>query len=131
MPNRKHVSVVIADPAADQTFNLLKVPVGHQYTIEAAYAAVPDAQAATAGYADIYLVNGGVTGGGTAQIGSGGGSSDWVANVAKAIAVTDGSGKLTAGQWLNVEIDETSNGLGLPITIAIEYVDGIGANANA
>lgn len=131
--DRRILSVVIGDPGADSIFPLMRVPTGHQYTIEDAYASMEDDLAAsTADFVDIGLYNAGTDGLQTDSIATAaGGTPGWSKNVAKQIAITDGSGKLTAGQWLACNYAETGT-VTLPfVTIVVEYVDGIGANANA
>lgn len=131
--NRKHVSVVIHDRGGDDAIALLRVPAGHQYTVEDAYAVLSDdLGASTANYLNVGLLNGGTAGTETDSIATAaGGTVGWSANVAKQIAITEGSGKLTAGQWLVANIVETGALAPAALTVYVDYVDGIGDMADA
>jgi hypothetical protein len=130
MDTKRVLTAVIYDPGADARINLLRVPTGHQYTIEAAYAVASLAiNASTANYVDVSLENGDTAG--TAQTaigGTAGGTAGWAANTPKEITITSGSGKLTAGQWLNVNYAETGT-VAPQLVVVVEYVDGIGSKA--
>lgn len=127
------VSVQFVDPGADKLIAALRVPTGHQYTIEKAYAVLDTTLAAnTANYVNISLENGGTAGTGTTAMGgTAGGTAGWTANTPQEISITAGSGKLTAGQWLNVSYDEEGTVAPGRFSVVIEYVDGIGSNAAA
>jgi hypothetical protein len=131
LENRHVVSVVIADPAADRKVNILRVPTGHTYTIEKAYAVADRVRAADAtDYYSVSLENGGTAGTGTTAIGgTAGGTAGWVANTPQEITITSGSGDLTAGQWLNASYDEEGTVAPGNLTVCIEFVDGIGSKA--
>ena len=131
--DKRILSVIIADPLADGIIPIMRVPVGHQYTFEDADVAMDDDLAAsTANYASFKLINAGTDGLQTDAISDEiGGTPGWAKNVAKGFTVVDGSGKLTAGQWLAVQYAETGT-VALPhASLCIEYVDGIGEKANA
>lgn len=131
--DKRVLSVIIADPLADGIIPIMRVPTGHQFTIEAANASADaDLATSTADYASLTLYNAGTDGLQTDAISNAiGGTPGWAKNVAKAFTVVDGSGKLTAGQWLAVKYDEEGTVALGHTTVCVEYVDGIGANANA
>lgn len=131
MINRKVLTVVVYDPGQDASIPLLKVPADHAYTIEAAYATVDRTVAA---HADnrfaLTLLNGGSAQAGTDAISDAiGGAGGWVANTAKAFAITDGSGQLDAGEWLMLKYDENGTIAPGEIAVTVEYVDGVGSTA--
>lgn len=127
------VSVVIADPAADVTVPLLKVPTDKQYTIENGFASIAAViSGSTANYIEMTLVNMDTDGSGTDEISDTiGGTAGWAANAIKDFTVVAGSGKLTAGQILGVKYAETGTVAPKPMTVHVEVVDGIGSKANA
>lgn len=131
--NRKVASFLIYDPGQDTRINLMQVPDDHNYTIEAVeFVADRTLAAGTDAYYSLGLENGGTAG--TAQTAlhtAVGGTPGWVAQTPQAGAITDGSGRLTAGQWLNVNYAETGTVASGVMTVNIEYVDGIGDTANA
>jgi hypothetical protein len=126
-------SINVSDPAASKRIPLLRVPDDHNYTIEKCYVAPDTTQAGAAGtYWELSLENGGTSG--TAQTlisGTAGGTPGWTANTPQEVAVTAGSGKLTAGQWLNANYAETGAPAPGRFTINLEVRDGIGSKANA
>lgn len=129
----KQVVVVIPDPTEDAYIPIARVPANHQWTFEAAYAIASKAVAsATDAYINLSLMNGGTDGAQTDLISDAiGGTDGWAVNTAKAFTIVDGSGKLTAGQYLVVFYNETGTVAPLPITVIVDYVDGIGEKANA
>ncbi|HNB50341.1 MAG TPA: hypothetical protein PK530_00280 [Anaerolineales bacterium] len=127
------ITLNITDPGADKRIPLLRVPEKENYTIER-FDVVPDTTtaASTANWWKLSLENGGTAG--TAQTvigGTVGGTAGWTANTPKTGTITAGSGRLTAGQWLNANYDE--NGTVAPgrFTINLEIRAGIGSKANA
>lgn len=132
MENRHVQTFVIYDPGQDAIIPLLRVPDDHVYTVEAAYASVDRATEAATAYFTEQLYNGGTAITGTTAITDAvGGSLGWAANTYKEMTVVDGSGDLTAGQWLTVKHDETNAVTPGVIAITVEYVDGIGSKAAA
>lgn len=131
MENRITISVPIYDPGQDSYVPILRVPTGHVYSIEAAYACADRAHgASTADYYMINLLNGGTAGTATTAIsGTAGGTAGWAANTPKAMTPISGSGDLTAGQWLVASYQETGTAAPGIVTLSIELVDGIGAYA--
>ena len=131
--DKRLLSIVIADPLADGVIPVMRVPTGEQYTVEAAYlSADADLAASTANYASLTLFNAGTDGLQTDAISDVvGGTPGWAKNVAKAMTVVDGSGKLTAGQWLAIKYDEEGTVALGHTTLCVEYVAGIGEKANA
>jgi len=127
------LAINVSDPAASKRIPLLRVPDDHNYTIEKCYVTPDTDQAAAAGtYWEISLENGGAAG--TAQTvisGTAGGTVGWTANTPQEVTVTAGSGKLTAGQWLNASYAETGAPAPGRVTINLEVRDGIGSKANA
>jgi hypothetical protein len=125
--------VSFADPTADAVIPVLKAPSDHDITIEAAYAVSVDGVAADAtDIVSLNLVNAGTSGTATTSIsGTAGGTAGWTANVAQSMAVTAGSGVLSAGQYLGLNYNEGGTVAPLNFIVMIEYVDGIGASANA
>jgi len=128
---RKVATFTIYDPGQDARVNVLKVPTNHTYTIEAAVAVLDrDLAASTANYVEVSLENAGAAG--TAQTvigGTAGGTAGWTGQTPKAISITSGSGDLTAGQYLAVNYAETGAVAPGVLTVIVEYVDGVGANA--
>jgi hypothetical protein len=128
---RKTIPIVFTPPANDTRLTLLKVPAGHSYTVDGwEMAADVDISASTANYAQMTLENGDVAG--TAQTNIGGtlgGTPAWSKNVTKAGTITAGSGKLTAGQYLNLNYDITGTPTVGRFTIILDVVEGIGAKA--
>jgi len=131
MINRKVLSVTIYDPGQDSRIPLFKVPAGHEYTVEAAYASTDRAVTAHAtNKFTLTLQNGGSAQAGTTAISDAiGGDGGWAANTPVAFAITSGSGDLTAGQWLMVKYDEGGTIAPGEITVVVEYVDGVGSKA--
>lgn len=131
--DKRILSIVIVDPEADGVIPVMRIPAGHQYTIEAAYlSADADLAASGVNYAMLTLFNAGTDGLQTDAISDVvGGTLGWAKNVAKPMTVIDGSGKLTAGQWLAVKYDEEGTVALGHTTLVVEYVDGIGEKANA
>lgn len=131
MINRHVLSVQLPDGAGDRKYAVGRVPDDHNWTIEKVYAVADRTTAAsTADYFQCCLHNGGTAGTGTTLMGgTAGGTAGWVANTPQEITITAGSGKLTAGQWLNVSYDEEGTVAPGTITVSIEYVDGIGSKA--
>lgn len=132
MENRHVLSVAIYDPGQDAVVPVFRVPTDHVYTVEAAYATVDRTTAAATAYFTGQLLNGGTAGTATTAISAAcGGSLGWTANVPKEMAITDGSGDLTAGQWLVYKHDETFAVTPGVVTVTVEFVDGIGSTAAA
>lgn len=129
----KTKTFVISDPGKDAVILVDRVPEDQVYTIEAVYFSFGDAIAAsTANYLDVDLVNAGTGGTDTGSMMSTvGGTPGWVKNVPKAGTITDGSGDLTALQYLGVRWAETGTIGPLPLSVTIEYVEGIGEKAYA
>lgn len=130
--NKRHIlsaQLYLAD--ADKNIPLFRVPDDHTITVEAAYAVTDTTLAAgTSNYYTITLLNGGTAGTATTAISAAaGGTPGWTLSVPKTIAITDGLGDLTAGQWLVVKYDETGTLPANTTTVCVEYVEGIGAKA--
>lgn len=131
---RKVASVVVYDPGQDGVVPVLRVPTGETWTIEAAYAVADRTSAAsTADYWAVGLYNGGTAGTAVDAVSSAnaGGTAGWVANTPKSISITDGSGDLSAGQYLCVNYAETGTAAPGVISVFIEYVEGHGSTATA
>jgi hypothetical protein len=130
-PNKHLLSVVITDPGADKSVPVLRAD--ENITIEAAYVcADTTVGASTADYYAVNLLNGGVAGTETTNIGGTvGGVAGWVANTPKSLAITAGSGKLTTGQWLVAKYNEEGTVAPGRITVVVEYVRGVGSAAAA
>lgn len=128
---REVTSVVIYDPGADKNILMLRVPANETWTIEAAYAAAATTLAAgTVDTFAISLLNGGTVGTGTTAISDAvGGTAGWVAQTPKAITITEGSGDLTAGQYLVVKYDEAGSVAPVGISVIVEFVRGRGLAA--
>lgn len=131
--NKLHVlPFTIPDPGADRNYNVLRVPNKHAITIERAFV-VPDRDVAADGsnYIQVTLMNGGAAGTGTDAISdtAGGASVAWTANVAKELTITEGSGKLAAGEWLVAKYEEAGTIDPGTLSLVIEYVEGIGSKA--
>lgn len=125
------LSVNITDPGADKKVPLLRVPDDEVYTIEDCHI-VPDTTlaASTADYYQCSLENGGTAGNGTTVMsGTAGGTAGWTANTPKQAAITEGSGKLTAGQYLNLNYDEAGTIAPGRFTVCLAIVAGKGAKA--
>lgn len=133
LENRNILSIVFADPTADKVIGLLRVPDKNSITVEDAYAVNDTALAAsTANYVETSLENGGTSGTAATVIsGTAGGTAGWAANVPQQMAPIAGSGKLTAGQWLNGRYAETGTVAPGRTTMVVEFVWGIGSKANA
>lgn len=130
---RQVASVVITDPGADKAVPILCAPSNDHITVEAAYVcADTSVSGSTVNYYSVNLLNGGTAGTGTTNIGSTvGGTAGWTANTPKTISITDGSGKLTDGQWLVANYAETGTVAPGRICVVVEYVRGVGASAAA
>jgi len=131
--HKKTLSVVIPDPTADEKLVIMKAPSDHPITIEDAYVAIAgDVAGSTANYIQINLIDGGAAGTATTVMsGTAGGTAGWTDNVAKQMAITAGSGRLDASDYLVLNYDETGAVAPAMLTVMIEYVDGLGAKTNA
>lgn len=129
----KVVSVMFPDPTADEVLAILKAPADHAITIEDAYVVIAGGlSASTANFVNCNLQNAGTSGTATTVIsGSAPGTAGLADNVASQMAITDGSGQLTAGQWLHLNYAETGTVAPSTITVVVEYVDGAGSKKAA
>jgi hypothetical protein len=130
--NRHVQTFVVYDPGQDARIPLFKVPAGHGYTVEKAYATLDRAVSSHATKTvAIKLQNGGTDQSGTDAITDivGGANVAWAANTAKPLTVTAGAGLLDAGEWLMLNYDENGTVAPGEICITVEYVDGIGSKA--
>jgi len=128
---RFSVAVNITDPGADVRVPLLRVPTGEVYTVEDAYI-VPDTamSASTANYYQTALENANASG--TAQTlisGTAGGTAGWAVNSPKQMAITEGLGDLSAGQYLNLKYDEEGTIAPGRFTVMLEVTRGHGGKA--
>lgn len=129
---RFSVTVNVDLPNADKRVAVLKVPAGEaMYTIEEAYASLDTALTAGAGtWFGVSLENGGTSGTAQTQIsGSAGSTAGWVANEPKQMAITEGSGDLTEGQYLNVFYDQTGSPTPGRLSIMLQVTRGRGGTA--
>lgn len=134
LAHRKVASVCVLDPGADLKFPVLVAPADSGgITIEKAWAVISKTiTASTANYVSVNLINGGTAGTATTNIGgTAGGTAGMVAYVPGAITITAGSGRLTAGQFLMANYDETGTVDPDAVSVIVEYVDGVGAARNA
>lgn len=133
MINRHVATIAVMDPGQDSAIPIFRVPSDHVYTIERVFAQADRTLAAgTTNYFSVQLLNGGTAGTGTTAIASAiGGTVGWTANTPQEGTVTDGSGDLTEGQWLVAKYDETGSVTPGVVSVTVEYLDGIGANAEA
>ena len=132
LAHRKVASVVVLDPAGDLKFPIMVAPADGSITVEKVWVSVSTTIAASVtNYVDLTVLNGGTAGTATTNIGgTGGGTLGMVAYTPQGIAITAGSGRLTAGQFLMINYDE--NGAVAPgaVSVVVEYVDGLGAARN-
>lgn len=132
LAHRKVASVTVLDPASSLKFPVMVAPADGSVTVEKGWVFVAKTIAAsTANYVEFNILNGGTGGIATTDIGgTGGGTVGMVAYVPGAIAITAGSGRLTAGQVLMCSY--TENGTVDPdaISVVVEYVDGLGVARN-
>jgi hypothetical protein len=133
LAHRKVASVVVLDPGADLKFPVMVCPADHSITVEKAWFSVSKTiSASTANYVACNLLNGGTAGTATTNIGStAAGTAGIVAYVPGAITITAGSGRMTAGQVLMANYDETGTVDPDAVSVIVEYVDGLGAARNA
>jgi hypothetical protein len=134
LAHRKIASVTVLDPGADLKFPVLVAPADIPgITIEKGWAFVSKSiSGSTANYVSFTLLNGGTAGTATTSIGgTAGGTSGMTAYVPEAIAITAGSGRLTAGQVLMCNYDETGTVDPDAVSIVVEYVEGLGAARNS
>ena len=131
------LSIPIFDPGQDSRINILKVPAHHTYTVENAEIVVDRAiNASTANYVEFNLENAGTSGtaqsaisdtiGGTAAVGT---APAWAAQTPKSLTIVAGSGDLAAGEYLALNYSETGTIGNQVITVLLDLVDGVGANA--
>lgn len=132
MENRQIRTVVIPDMST-ASVNLLRVPTGHSYTVEDAWATTNvDIAANGTVYDTVALVNGGTAGTSTTAIsGTAGGTAGWSKNVAQEMAIISAKGKLTAGQWLVAQFAKNGSPTAAAMSITVEFMDGIGYKANS
>lgn len=137
MDDQKMLILPIFDPGQDTRINVLKVPTGHTYTIEAAeimtdrtLSGATDTgvkafleDAGTAGTAQTVISG---TVGGTD---AGGTFASWAAQTPKALSINSGVGDLTEGHYLALRYDETGTIGNQVWTLMVRYVDGIGSKA--
>lgn len=124
------VAVHIGDPGADRDINIFRAPCAAE--VLSAY--VVDnigIVAGTANYFQVGLKNAGTAGTGTAamatQVGgtaAGGTAPAWTVNVAQTLTISDGT--LAAGQWVQVDYDETGT-CAQEIVVVLNVVYGVGA----
>lgn len=128
---RQSVSVVIADPTADEKQVIFVAPSDRNITIEkATFFIAGGVSASTVNYVECSLENGGTAGTATTDLGgTAGGTAGWTDNVPQSFSPAQGSGKLTAGQVLVLDYAETGTVAPARITAVIEYVDGVGDRA--
>ena len=132
LANRNVVSVTVLDPGADLKLPVMVAPADHSINVEKVWVSVSTTLAASVtNYVDFTVLNGGTAGTATDNIGgTGGGTLGMVAYTPQAIAITAGSGRLTAGQFLMINYDENGTVDGGAISVVVEYVDGLGAARN-
>ena len=134
LAHRKVASATVLDPGADLVFPVMVCPADHTVTVEKGWACVAKTIAASVtNFVTFTLINGGTAGTATTEIGAvtGGGTLGMVAYTPQAIAITAGSGRLTAGQFLMCKYDETSTVDPDAVSVIVEYVDGLGGKRNA
>jgi hypothetical protein len=133
LAHRLIASATVLDPAGDLKFPVLVAPADNSITIEKGWAFVSKTiSASTANFVAFTLLNGGTAGTATTSIGgTGGGTAGMTAYVPSAITITGGSGRLTSGQVLMCNYDETGTVDPDAVSIVVEYVVGLGAARNA
>ena len=130
--NRQVFSVVLGDPGADdQQIHLFRIPGNQPAEFLSGFITVQDAQAA--GSAGAYEIQNWGTAGtaveGTIFATAGGtaASPRIAANTPETLTITEGT--VSAGDWVVLDYQETGDFVETQVSVILEYVLGIGANA--
>jgi len=129
---REVFNVVFGDPGADDLqIHLFRAPANQPIEILSAFLIVQNAQGA--GSAGAFQIENWGTGGtaveGTiaAAVGGTAAGPRIAANVPEAYTLTEGT--VAAGAWVVMDYQETGDFVEQQVTVNIEYIVGIGANA--